>query len=224
MGNRQLRQRTLFLFLCLFLAVAEMAIYAKAAQPLGSSLTPNLTEEKGLQIAEKAKQALIVIFPYFLEEPYSETRSILENKGVKVLVASAKADPVSGYNKKLTVKPDLLLNQVRSAEYDAIVIIGGSEYYPGDNVDAIRIAKGCAAEGKVLASYSNAMSTLIKADVLKGKRVAAAGNFSSFLQKAGATMSSATLVQDGKIITASSRSAPQPFAEKIVAALTAGSD
>jgi hypothetical protein len=33
----------------------------------------------------EAKQALIVIFEWFREAPYSETRSILENKGVKSL-------------------------------------------------------------------------------------------------------------------------------------------
>jgi hypothetical protein len=147
----------------------------------------------------------------------------LENKGVKVIVASSSVDPMPGYEKKLTVKPDMLLSQVRTAEYDAIVLIQGG-HYPGDNADAVRIAKEGAAEGKVLASYGYAISTLIKANVLNGKRVAPTGDLSSFLQKAGATISAAPLEQDGRIITASHLSACQPFAEKIVAALTAGSE
>lgn len=216
---------TLLVFFGLFLAVAGMAINAQAASPLGSSLTPTADNPTGLQFAAKAKQALFVIFPFFAERAYSETRGILENKGVKVLVASSSVEPLPGYEKKLTVKPDMLLSQVRTEEYDAIVFIGGARY-PGDNADAIRIAKEGAVEGKVLASYSiDAISTLMKADLLNGKRVAyGTGEFSSFLQKAGATCINEPLVQDGRIITAKHYSEPQPFAEAIAAALTAGAN
>jgi hypothetical protein len=214
-------QRALLVCFGLFLAVAGMAINGQAASSLGSSVIPTADMEIGLQVAAKAKQALIVTFPWFGEAPYSATRSILESKGVKVVLASLSVDPMPGYENKLTVKPDILLNQVHSAEYDAIVFIGSARY-PGDNADAIRIAKEGAAEGKVLASYSIAISTLIKADVLNGKRVASNSDFAFFLQKTGATMSTATLEQDGRIITASPRSACEPFAEAIAAALTAG--
>lgn len=180
--------------------------------------------ETGLQVAAKAKQALFVIFPFFAEQAYSETRSILENKGAKILVASSSVDPMPGYDKKLTVKPDMLLSQVHTEEYDAIVFIGAARY-DGDNADAIRIAKEGAAQGKVLACYSIGISTLVKADLLNGKRVAyGTGDFSSVLQKAGATTINEPLVQDGRTITAKIYSAPQPFAEAIAAALTAGAN
>jgi len=214
----------LLVFFGLSLAVAGMVINGQAASPIGSSVTSAADNPTGLQVAAKAKQALFVIFPFFEEQPYSETRSILENKGVKVMVASSSVDPIAGYDKKLTVKPDMLLSQVRTEEYDAIVFIGGG-HYPGDNADAIRIAKEGAAGGKVLASYSIAISTLMKADLLNGKRVAyGTGDFSSFLQKAGATTINEALVQDGRIITAKTYSARQPFAEAIAAALTAGAN
>jgi len=215
---------TLLVFFGLFLAVAGMAINAQAASPLGSSLTPTADNPTGLQFAAKAKQALFVIFPFFAERAYSETRGILENKGVKVLVASSSVEPLPGYEKKLTVKPDMLLSQVRTEEYDAIVFIFAARY-EGDNADAIRIAKEGAAQGKVLASYSMGISTLMKADLLNGKRVAyGTGEFSSFLQKAGATCINEPLVQDGRIITAKHYSEPQPFAEAIAVALTAGAN
>ena len=208
----------------LFLAVAGMATNGQAASPLGSSVTPTADMETGLQVAAKAKQALFVTFPFFAERAYSETRGILENKGVKVLVASSSVEPLPGYEKKLTVKPDILLSQVRTEEYDAIVFIFAARY-EGDNADAIRIAKEGAAQGKVLASYSTGISTLMKADLLNGKRVAyGTGEFSSFLQKAGATCINEPLVQDGRIITAKPYSEPQPFAEAIVVALTAGAN
>ena len=170
----------------------------------------------------EAKQALLVIFKGFGESAYSETRSILENKGVKVIVASSSVEPMPGYDKKLTVKPDMLLSQVRTTEYDAIVFIGSTSY-PSDNADLIRIAKEGAAEGKVLAATGHgAVFTLVKADLFKGKKIAA--QLSDFwLQKSEATLSTAPVEQDGRIITASSTE-PQKFAETIAAALTTGAN
>jgi putative intracellular protease/amidase len=215
----------LLVFFGMFVAVAGMAINGQAASPLGSSVTPTADMETDLQVAAKAKQALFVTFPFFAEQAYSETRGILENKGVKVLVASSSVDPMPGYDKKLTVKPDMLLRQVRTEEYDAIVFIGAARY-EGDNADAIRIAKEGAAQGKVLASSATGISTLMKADLLNGKRVTwtATGDFSYHLQKAGATIINEPVVQDGRIITAKPGSPPQPFAEAIAAALTAGAN
>jgi putative intracellular protease/amidase len=165
----------------------------------------------------KSKQALIVAFPWFLEAPYSETRSILENKGVKVLLASSSLDPMHGFEKKLTVKADMLLNQVRTTEYDAIVFIGGGRY-PGDDADAVRIAKEGAADRKVLAAISWGTFTLVHADVLKGKKIAT--NIDDFwVEKAGATKSPAPVEQDGHIITATIRDVSQQFAEAIALAL-----
>jgi putative intracellular protease/amidase len=169
----------------------------------------------------EAKQALLVIFKGFGERAYSETRSILENKGVKVIVASSSVEPMPGYDNKLTVKPDMLLSQVRTTEYDAIVFIGASRY-EGDNADAIRIAKEGASGGKVLAAISSGAFTLIKADLLKGKKIAT--NIDDFwVQKAGATKSSAPVERDGIIITGTYGTVSQQFAETIAAALTAGS-
>jgi putative intracellular protease/amidase len=220
MGSRQLRGK-LFLFLCMFLAVAVMTINAQSAPPLSSSHITNPTGEKDLQIAAKTQQVLIVIFPGF-GQAYSETRSLLENKGIKVLVASSSVEPISQPYSKLTVKPDMLLSQVRTAEYDAIVFIGGMGY-PGDNADAIRIAKEGASEGKVLASHCYGISTLIKAGALNGKQVATIAEYSSLVQKAGATMSTAPVERDDRIITTGFGNF-QKFAQTIADALIAGSE
>jgi len=164
----------------------------------------------------EAKQALLVIFDKFVETQYSETRNALENKGIKLLVASSTLDPVAGHV-NMKVKPDMLLSQVRTGEYDAIVFIGAYRY-EGDNADAIRIAKEGADGGKILATIGFGISTLIKADLLKGKRVAG----DSRAEKAGATVSTAPVEKDGNIITAINTGS-QKFAETVAAALTAGS-
>jgi len=166
----------------------------------------------------EAKQALLVIFDKFAETQYSEARSILKNKGIKLLVASSTSDPVAGHV-NMKVKPDMLLSQVRTSEYDAIIFIGGYRY-EGDNADAIRIAKEGAAEGKLIAAIGAGIYTLYKTDLLKGKRVVMMDPF--WAQKAGATVSTARVEQEGRIITAV-YTEPQKFAERIAAALASGS-
>lgn len=222
MTNRRSWQRLLFLCVGGFLTVAGMAINTQATSVLGSPPTSTAAGETGFQIASKAKQALLVIFDRFGETAYSETRSILENKGVKVLVASSNAEPLTGHDAKMTVKPDMLLSQVRTAEYDAIVFIGGARY-PGDNADAIRIAKEGAADRKVLGAISWGIFTLMKADLLKGKKIATFMD-DFWVQKAEATVSGASVERDGIIITGAGQNASQPFAEAIAVALTAGAN
>jgi putative intracellular protease/amidase len=221
MANQPSWRRVLLLSACGCLAVAGMAINAQAASTLGPSATSIVDGRTGIQITSMEKQVLLIIFPWFVEPPYSETRSLLENKGIKVIVASSSVDPISGYAKELTVKPDTLLSRVRTAEYEAIVFIGsGGAGYQADNADVIRIAKEGAAEGKVLAAISDGIFTLAKADLLKGKKIAAHMP-DSWLQKAQATLSTAPVEQDGRIITASMIE-PKKFAETIAAVLTAG--
>jgi putative intracellular protease/amidase len=86
-------------------------------------------------------------------------------------------------------------------------------------VDAIRIAKEGAAEGKILATISGGVFTLVKADLLKGKKIAE-HLLDFWLQKAGATMSAAPVERDGLIITAAGPSESQNFLETVAVALT----
>jgi putative intracellular protease/amidase len=101
------------------------------------------------------------------------------------------------------------------------VFIGASRY-EGDNADAIRIAKEGASEGKLLAAIGSGAFTLVKADLLKGKKIATSID-DFWVQKAGATKSSALVERDGIIITGAIGTVSQQFAEIIAAALTAGS-
>ena len=82
------------------------------------------------------------------------------------------------------MKPDILLRQVRIADYNAIVFLGGDRY-PRDNTDAIRIAGEGGSEGKVLAAMGHAAFTLIKADmkwgIVQGEVILSALSFAALL-------------------------------------------
>jgi putative intracellular protease/amidase len=215
-------QGTIFLCFGAFLALAGMGIDAQVGSAYGSPFNATAAGDTGPQIASKTKQALLVIFPYFSETIFPEMRGVLESKGIKIVIASSTLDPVAGHE-KMQITPDVSLAQVHIAKYDAIVFIQGYRY-PGDNAEAIRIAKECAAEGKVLGAIGMAINTLIKADLLKGKKVAGKSVSDFWIQKAEATVSDAPVERDGNIVTAAGKGAAKEFAEAIAEALNAGAN
>jgi protein deglycase len=76
----------------------------------------------------------------------------------------------------------------------------------------------------VLGAIGMAINTLIKADLLKGKKVAGKSVSDFWIQKAEATVSDAPVERDGNIITAAGKGAAKEFAEAIAEALIAGAN
>ena len=71
------------------------------------------------------KKILMVIAKNkFRDEEYQEPRQVLEREGAILTVASSSRD-ISVGMLGLKVKPDVLLNDVKEADYDGIVFIGG---------------------------------------------------------------------------------------------------
>ena len=161
-----------------------------------------------------AKRVLFVIFPGYEENEYGKPRAVLEERGGTVEVASTSLDAVSG-SEGMQVRPDLLLSAVRTADYDAVVFIGGG-HYQKDNSDALRIAREAASAGKIVAAICVAPVTLAKAGLLKGKRVTTSNPSAEFDD---AIYTGATVECDGLIITALGPRASQEFGEAIAAAL-----
>jgi deglycase len=163
-----------------------------------------------------SKQALFVIFESFEESEYGIPRTLLEDKGVRVTVASTTLSAVKGFQGK-TVTPDLLLSQVHTADYNVIVFVGAF-IYDDSNPETHRIAQEAVAQNKVLAAICIAPTTLAKAGVLKGKR-ATTSAAASRLEHEGAIYSLRTVERDGLIITANGPAASQEFGEAILTAL-----
>lgn len=163
-----------------------------------------------------AKRALFIIYAQFEETEYGEPRTILEDAGVTVTVASRSLGAVTGHL-GTQVKPDIKLSEVHGADYDAIVLVGGYGYVM-DDLEAYRIVQEAAAEGKVLAAICVAPITLAKTGLLKGKR--ATSSINSWIQSEGAIpVYTSNVVRDGLIITANGPDAAKNFGETIVTAL-----
>jgi protease I len=162
------------------------------------------------------KQVLLVIQERFNESEYGRPRAMLEKKGA---VVTLSLDVVKSYTGGKRVRPDVLLSDVRAADYDAIVFVGGYPYDP-DVPEMHRVAQEAIAEGKLAAAICNGVITLAKAGVLEDKRVTALTDQpTSELEETGAILTDAPVERDGLIITGNGPEASSRFGEAIIAAL-----
>ena len=170
-----------------------------------------LTGKKVLMVIAKSK---------FRDEEYVEPRQVLENEGANITVASSSRDVATGML-GLQVKPDVLLNEVREADYDGIVFVGGggaAEYF--NSPVAHKLAQNFFSRGKLTAAICIAPATLANAGVLKGKKAVAYPSSEPILKAQGAVLTKTNVVVDGNIVTAVGPEAAKQFGQKLVEVLS----
>jgi protease I len=166
------------------------------------------------------KRVLMVIASWdFRDEEYAKPRAALEKEGAKVSVASSKMDPAKGMLGAV-VKPDLLLGDARSSDYDAVVFVGGGgapEYW--ESPVAHRLAREFHEKGKPTTAICLAPVTLAKAGLLRGKAATVWPDAEGEMKAAGANLTSRAVVSDGNLITGNGPAAADEFGAALVAAL-----
>ncbi len=166
------------------------------------------------------KAVVMIIAPQkFRDEELFDTKKVLEDAGATVKVASTSLDEATGMLRG-TVTPDILVKDVKVADYDAVIFIGGSGasvYW--DDATAHAIAKETVKADKVLGAICIAPVTLAKAGVLKDKNATVWKSEKQKLEDAGATYTGAAVEVDGKIITANGPKAAKQFGRAIANAL-----
>ena len=116
---------------------------------------------------------------------------------------------------------DITLEQIKVADHDAIIFIGGPGSYDYfDNPLALQIAKDTKAQGKVLGGICAATAILAQAGVLKGVKATSFSGVSNILKEKGAHYSPSGYELDGKIITADGPAHATKFGQGIVKALS----
>ena len=174
---------------------------------------------------ENKKVAMLIAFRNFRDVEYFVPREILEESGVKIKTVSNKEGLAIGADGG-EVKVDILLENFKVADFDALVFVGG----PGclqslDNDNSYKIAKEAVNQGKILASICISPVILAKSGVLEGKKATV---WSSPMEKSpiktleegGAVYQEDNVVVDGKLITANGPGAAHQFGHAIVEALT----
>lgn len=167
----------------------------------------------------KGKKILMVVAPQnFRDEEFSGPKKIFEDAGASVVVASTTMSTATGMF-GMKVKPDIVISQVDSTQYDAIVVVGGSgskQYLWGDTGLQDLISKA-NREGKVIGAICLSPVILARAGILEGKSatVFPSGDALDELKRGGAIYVDRDAVVSGNIVTGNGPEAAETFGNKI---------
>ena len=154
----------------------------------------------------------------FRDEEFQEPKAVLEREGVKVVVASTVAGTARGMF-GMQVTPDTTVDEVNPADFDAVVVVGGSgsQTYLWNNLKVQKIVQALHQRGRLVAAICISPVVLAKAGLLKGRKATVFRTATTIneLKKAGALISDAPVVVDGKIITGRGPEAAREFGRKI---------
>lgn len=168
---------------------------------------------------------LIVATDGFQEEELFSPHEHLSGEGAEVHLASLSLDEISaGKEDSRKIKPDLLINEAKSQDYDAIVLPGGL-----GNPDKLRteesvklLVRNFAEEGKVIAAICHAPWILISADIVKGREMTSYPSIQDDLRNAGAQWVDKEVVVSNGIITSRSPDDLKAFNAKIIEEIREG--
>lgn len=144
---------------------------------------------------------------------------LLRRAGIDVVVAGLKAGIVTA-SRGVQLVPDVTLDVALQHDYDMVVLPGGM---PGaanlkDDARMIALLKKMAAAGQYTAAICAAPMVLAEAGLLDGKQ---ATSYPGFLDAIpGVTLSSAAVVQDGKVLTSRGPGTAMDFALALIEVLS----
>lgn len=159
---------------------------------------------------------LLVIAPErFRDEELFETQAELLKAGHQTVIASTRTGLCLG-SRGGQALAEMTLEQVHSADYDAIVFVGGGgSKLLFNHETAWRIAQEMAQSGKVLAAICLAPVILANAGVLAGRQATVAGTEAQTIESKGARYTGPGVTVDGKLVTANGPKSSGLFGQRI---------
>lgn len=143
---------------------------------------------------------------------------VLRRAGIGVTSVFLEKNPVIGSH-SIAVTADKSIDEIRSSDFDCIVLPGGMPGSSNLKADArvIGLVKEFAGSGKITAALCAAPLVLGYAGVLAGKQATCFPGFEE--QMTGATAVPDPVVRDGQVITGKGPGCAIPFALELVKAL-----
>jgi len=165
------------------------------------------------------KVVMVIAHQNFRDEELLRTKEVLEKNGIEVKVSSTSLTFARGVL-GAEVIPDILLDEVRAEDFDAVIFIGGSgcEQFWEDSA-AHRLAKEASVRNKVIGAICIAPVILAKAGLLKGKKATVFSSEVNLIEAEGAKYTAKSVEKDGNIITAAGPSAAGEFGKEITIAI-----
>jgi len=173
----------------------ELVYIISVGYPVIQPVTPAATEQTSTTVK---RAVLIAASQDFHDDELFQTIRILEETGVRTMIASTRTGIIRGALQKVA-EARLSLNQLRVDDYDAVIFVGGPgvivEYF--NNPTAINIAREAAAKRKVLAAIDFAPTVLANAGVLNSVRATSLSSERARLIQAGAVYTGAPVERAG---------------------------
>jgi protease I len=153
----------------------------------------------------KARVLMIATNGFENDELFGPRQALLD-VGATVTLASITTDPIQGEKngeKADTIRPDLVLADVDTEEFDALVIPGGVANPDKMRMQgrAVQIVEEFMDDDKIVAAICHGPWLLVEADVVDGRRVTSWPSVRTDLENAGAEVVDEEVVIDGKLIT-----------------------
>lgn len=145
----------------------------------------------------------------------------LKAKGAKVETAAPEHGEIKAWRHMewgTSVPVDLTLDEVKVADYDALVLPGG-QMNPDTlriNTNAVAIIKAFLESGKVVAAICHAPALLIEAGAVKGREVTSYISIRTDVVNAGGRWVDKAVVADHGVITSRHPGDLEAFIAKIV--------
>ena len=166
-------------------------------------------------------RVLMIATDGFENDELFKPRQALIDAGAKVTLASIKTDPIQGEKggeKADTITPDMVLADVDTEEFDALVIPGGV-----GNPDklrmqgrAVQIVEEFMDDDKIVAAICHAPWLLVEADAVEGRMLTSWPSVKTDIENAGGDWVDEEVVVDDNIITSRSPKDLDAFCAKII--------
>jgi protease I len=147
-----------------------------------------------------------------------EPLRLLKERGAEVTLASLEKGEIKG-DKEACVGVDRTIDEVDAADFDALVLPGGTK-----NPDKLRMdervvatVRAFAEAGKPVAAICHGPWLLVEADLVRGRKVTGWPSIRTDLRNAGATVVDEEAVTDGNIVTSRKPEDIPAFTDALIA-------
>lgn len=170
-------------------------------------------------------KVLIIATDGFEQSELFKPREALIDAGATVTLASIGTDPIQGMEhdveKAQTITPDCTLAEVDAADYDALVIPGGTTNPDKMRMEAeaLRIVRDFFAADKPVAAICHGPWLLAEAGVIEGRTLTSWPSIRTDLKNAGATVVDQEVAIDGALITSRKPDDLDAFTDALIEAI-----
>jgi len=171
---------------------------------------------------DSKKVLMVVAQEGFRDEEFFEPREVFEDAGITITIASKTTNEASGVLGR-SVKPDVAIDKVNIAEYDAIVISGGpgSRKYLWPDKNLRELVADAFEQEKVVAAICVSPVVLARAGVLESKKATVFKDPESIkeLEKGGAIYEDESVIVVDNVVTGRDPASAEEFGEAVLEAL-----